>query len=246
MAYEFALAIIGILAVIIAIAVFVYQAEKKRRTALADMAHQMGLAFHPGGRDDILAHFGHLEAMDGGLRRRTRNVLFGLYRGVEVRIFDFIYETESRDSKGNTTRQTHRVSVGLANTPTDWPKLTIVPETIGHKVLDALGGDDIDFESTEFSRKFWVKCKDRKFAYDVLHPRAMELLLAAEWKKWQLMGSALCVWKDNQRLDPKQIGPVLERMIAFLGLLPTFRRPPQLTIGPRPTGIAAPGATVGA
>ena len=47
------------------------------------------------------------------------------------------------------------------------------------KIAGALGFHDINFESSEFSRKFHIKCADKKFAYDVIHPRMMEFLLAA-------------------------------------------------------------------
>jgi hypothetical protein len=42
-----------------------------------------------------------------------------------------------------------------------------------------VGIEDIDFESAEFSSKFCVKSPDRRWAYDVIHPRLMEFLLAA-------------------------------------------------------------------
>ncbi len=42
-----------------------------------------------------------------------------------------------------------------------------------------LGADDIDFESAEFSRRFYVKANDRKWAYDVIHTRTMDFLMNA-------------------------------------------------------------------
>ena len=58
------------------------------------------------------------------------------------------------------------------------PDLLIRPEGLFDKIKGAFGFDDIDFESEEFSRRFHVKSSDRRFAYDVLHPRMMEFLLA--------------------------------------------------------------------
>src|SRR5687767_8776104 len=107
MAFEGLFIFLAIVAIVITIGVFVYLAEKKRRQALSDTAQRLGLQFHPGGLDDALARFGDFDAMNKGKDRRTRNAFVGLYRGVEVRMFDFVYETESRDSKGNRTTQTH-------------------------------------------------------------------------------------------------------------------------------------------
>ena len=45
------------------------------------------------------------------------------------------------------------------------------------RITEFFGLDDIDFESAEFSRKFFVKAKDKRWAYDVIHTRTMQFLL---------------------------------------------------------------------
>ena len=51
-------------------------------------------------------------------------------------------------------------------------------KTLLDKVSEFVGFDDIDFESAEFSRKFYVKSHDKRWAYDIIHPLMMEYLLA--------------------------------------------------------------------
>ena len=53
-------------------------------------------------------------------------------------------------------------------------------EFFGPPFGEFFGHDDIDFESAEFSRNFYVKSSDRKWAFDILHARAMEFLLAED------------------------------------------------------------------
>ncbi len=53
----------------------------------------------------------------------------------------------------------------------------IRPEHLFHKLSAAFGWDDIDFESAEFSRRYYVKSPDKRWAYDVIHARVMEMLL---------------------------------------------------------------------
>jgi hypothetical protein len=75
-------------------------------------------------------------------------------------------------------RHTHRFSFLVLRPP--WgpvPDFGIRAEHIGDKLLDAIGFDDIDFESEEFSRRFHVKGEDKRFTYAVVHPRMMEFLL---------------------------------------------------------------------
>ncbi len=35
----------------------------------------------------------------------------------------------------------------------------------------------LDFESAEFSKKYYVKCEDKKFSYDIIHPQMIEFIL---------------------------------------------------------------------
>jgi hypothetical protein len=56
--------------------------------------------------------------------------------------------------------------------------LSIRSEGASDRLAEFFGFDEIKFESAEFSRAFHVKSPDRKWAYDVLHPRAMEFLLS--------------------------------------------------------------------
>ena len=52
------------------------------------------------------------------------------------------------------------------------------------KLAATFGFEDVDFESDEFSRKFYVGCKDRKFAFAVITPQVMKLMLEKPF--WRL------------------------------------------------------------
>ena len=213
----------GVFAIFLVIAILVWQAEKKRTEALRTIANSLGLSFEKRGGRDLLANVGFLAAMPKGSGGHTRNVFSGQYKGLDVRLFEYVYTTGSGKNK-----QTHHHEVAWARLPADFPGLTIVPEHLGHKLFDAIGGDDIDFESDEFSRRFWVRCGDRRFAYDVIHGRMMEHLMAAGFDRWHLRGPYLCGWKQQTRLDPHEVQPDLDRLAAFYGLMPSFRRPEQI------------------
>lgn len=202
------------------IAWFVYQHEKKRLAELTAVAQSLGLLFEKRGGTEILSQVAYLDAMPRGNSRRVKFLLSGHYRGLDVRIFQYTYQTGS-----GKNQQTHNQSIAWARIPTDWPGLTIVPENVGHKLFDALGGDDIDFESDEFSRRFWVRCRDRKFAYDIIHGRMMEHVMAPGWQRWELKGPFLALWETNRPLKAPDVRPALDRLVAFMELFPSFRRP---------------------
>jgi hypothetical protein len=172
------LIIVAIVAAIAA-AVFVgWYAAAKRRQALAAWAAAKGLAFADQrvcGLDDRYPDF---HALRRGSNRYAYNVLSGAWQGRAFLGFDYHYETQSTNSKGQRQTQDHYFSAAILASPVPLKPLLIRPEGLLDKVSEFFGMDDIDFESAEFSRKFFVKAPDRKWAYDVIHARAMEALLA--------------------------------------------------------------------
>ncbi|MBL8755527.1 MAG: DUF3137 domain-containing protein [Planctomycetes bacterium] len=172
--------------------------ERQRREALAALARSLGMHFTPGndgGHDDEYSLF---EVFHGGNERSAHNTLRGhieLFGGSCVVVMgDFRYVFSSGKS-----RQTFHFSYLIVHPPWSSATLLVRPEGPSDKLLGALGFDDIDFESAEFSRKFHVQSNDKRFAYDVLHPRMMEFLLATRPLMFELEGGALCV-SDGERL----------------------------------------------
>jgi hypothetical protein len=98
--------------------------------------------------------------------------------------------------------------------------LTIEQEGFGHKLADAFGGDDIDVESDEFSRSRWVQSPDRRTAYDILHPGAIEFLLRTGNRfTWHWTGPWLVMsWVG--RLEAKACMPAVLTALEFRTLLP--------------------------
>jgi hypothetical protein len=76
-------------------------------------------------------------------------------------------------------RSTHNRGVVILHCDFPTVPLFIRRESPLDRVGEFFGADDIDFESSEFSRRFFVKSSDRKWAYDVIHTRTMEYLMKA-------------------------------------------------------------------
>lgn len=163
---------------IIVIAILGAQAAKQRREALATLAARLGLRFQAERDYSLSDRFSFLAALAQGSDRYGYNLLSGNFRGHEVLVFDYHYETHSRDSKGRQQTHHHHFSFFILLLPQSFPELRITREGFLSKIAQAFGYDDIDLESAEFSRAFCVRSKDKKFAYDVCNPAMMEYLLA--------------------------------------------------------------------
>lgn len=213
--------ILGIIALIVVGAIMGHAAAKRRREEMLALAARLGLHFDPGKDKDLARRFEFLDRLRQGSNRYAFNVLAGRYQDHDVTIFDYHYETHSTDSKGHQQTHHHYFSFFLLRLPASFPELTIGPEGFFSKIAQAIGYDDIDFESHEFSRTFCVRSKDKKFAYDVCNAKMIEYLLAHRDLTIEIERDALAI-SFNRRLKPEQIEPNLQRLIQVRSLLPEY------------------------
>jgi hypothetical protein len=213
--------IVGIIALIIVAAIFGHIAAKKRREAMVALAARLGLRFDPDRDRDLARRYQFLDKLRAGDNRYAFNILSGNYQKHDVMAFDYHYETHSTDSKGRRQTHHHYFSFFLLHLPVSFPELVIAREGFFSKVVQAFGYDDIDFESHEFSRRFCVRSRDKKFAYDVCNARMIEYLLANDDLTVEVEGPALAV-SFSSRLSPEQIESNLNRLIALRSLMPDY------------------------
>jgi len=208
-------------AFIVIVSILGVRAAKKRREAFATVAQRLGLSFSPDHNSNMADHFSFLDKLAQGSNRYAFNILAGNFRDYPVHAFDYHYETHSTDSKGHRQTDHHHFSCLILTLERTFPELTIAREGFFSKIAQSLGYDDIDFESHEFSRKFCVRSKNKKFAYDFCHARLMEYLLANEDLAIEIEGTALAI-AFSDCLDPAQVEPNLERLIQLRSLMPKY------------------------
>jgi hypothetical protein len=202
-------------------AIYSVIAARKRREELTELAARLGLEFRPDNNCELAGRFGFLDKLAQGSNRYAFNVLSGDYRQNSVLVFDYHYETHSTDSKGHQQTHHHYFSCFILLLPVSFPELKITREGLLSKFAQALGYEDIDFESAEFSRTFCVRSKDRKFAYDVCHGQMMEYLLANRDLSIEIEGQALALAFDA-RLSAAEIESNLQRLLEIRLRLPEY------------------------
>jgi hypothetical protein len=207
---------IGI-ALVAAFAYLAWLAEKKRRVALAALAARIGWRFDPRRDRDHDDEYAHFEIFRRGHSRAAHNTLTGDVeiggRRSPAKMGDFVYKVTTSTGKSTQTK-TYRFSYLILHLPyAGVPDLLIRHESIFDKIAGAFGFDDIDFESAEFSRRFCVKSPDKRFAYDVIHPRMMEFLLAGEAATIDIEYGRCCLSDGRRRWAPGQF----EANLAWIG-----------------------------
>jgi hypothetical protein len=210
------LVIIGFVVVVIVVAILGHLNAQKRRQAMFALAAGLGLRFDPGKRRDLALRYEFIDRMRAGRDRYAFNILAGNYQSHDVILFDYHYKTGS----GKDTHH-HYLSFFILRLPITVPELTIGPEGFFSKIAQAVGYDDIDFESHEFSRKFCVRSRNKKFAYDVCNAQMIEFLLSNTDLTMEMELDSLAI-SFNRRLKPEQIEPNLQRLIQVRSLLPDY------------------------
>ena len=210
------LVIVGFFAVFVVVLVVGYISAQKRREAMAALAGRLGLRFSPHKDHGLARQYEFLDKLRAGRDRYAYNVLSGTYQGHEVLAFDYHYKTGS----GKDTHH-HYLSFFILRLPISVPELTIGPEGFFSKIAQAVGYDDIDFESHEFSRKFCVRSRNKKFAYDVCNARMIEYLLSNTDLTMEMELDSLAI-SFQRRLKLEQIEPNLQRLITVRSLMPDY------------------------
>lgn len=213
--------VIIIVMIFVAVAVFGFLADKKRRTELAALAGRLGLQFNEEKDRELARQYAFLDQFARGDNRYVFNVMSGQYRGQQILAGDYHYETESTDSKGKRETHDYYFSFFLLTLPMAFPELTIRREGLLSKFAQALGYADIDFESHEFSRKFCVRSPDRKFAYDVCNARMIDYLLQNSDLSIEIERDTLAILFDS-RLDVQQVEGNLNRLLEVRSRMPDY------------------------
>jgi hypothetical protein len=147
--------------------------NKKRREAAQAFARERGWTYTakvPG-----LTQRWQSAPFARGHSRRAFNVLTGAFQDMPVVSFAYQYTTGS--GKNQTTHYFHVVALSL---PARLPWLRLSADGAGASVAKFFGGQDIRFESKAFNDAWRVQSADQKFAYDFIHPRMMDRLMAPD------------------------------------------------------------------
>lgn len=189
--------------------------EQKRRRILADFAARHGLRFVPGRvRDHAIESMG-FALMGRGHTRRVRNMVTGHLHGREVTLCEYRYTTGS-----GKNQSTHTFTCGAWQLPVPLGHTAIRPEGLFDRVAEWFGQNDIDFESSEFSRRYHVNGDDRREVYAVLHPRMMEFIMASDVRHLEIIGRTAMVHRDEGSLTPGLCDWFLDLGKGFDALLP--------------------------
>lgn len=219
---------VGVVILIGVAAYYSWRSEQQRQRALMELARSLGWGFDPSRDRSHALEYADFQCFRKGDRRLAYNTLRGQVeaggRRLAAKAGDFRYEVTRSNGK-TTTTETYRFSYLILHLPfASVPNLLIRPEGVLDKIAGFVGFDDIDFESEEFSRRFFVQSDDKRFAYDVVTPGMMEFLLATQGPAVDLRHGRLCFTDGRSRWTPDQFRGAIGYAVKFLDLWPEHVR----------------------
>ncbi len=215
----------GIYIVIIIIVLFgiiiyaSYAVEKKRTEGMQRVATQLGMNFSAGdiGLMSTLRSTGEFSLFSQGHSQRIKNVMSGTRQNIDATIFDYTYVTGH-----GKNRHTHQQTVlAMKLDKGFFPKFSLKPESIFHKVGTIFGYQDIDFENhPAFSSKYLLRGVDENsirslFTGTVIAFYESEPGFCTEGEMNQVL-----FYKHGVRVKPENIRPFLDKGLRLLAILP--------------------------
>jgi hypothetical protein len=210
-------------AIVVSGAILAHRAAKRFRDAMAAIADANGFDF---GETDLpgvaelrapFAAFARGHSRKAGPTIAGTTTIGGRTQFVALGKFRFDETRGSGKDRRTTTTEFSYVVVAL---PYPTPKLQIRREGLLDKLAGVFGFDDIDFESAEFSRRFHVTSKDRKFAYDLVTPKMIDFLMTHDVPPIEL-DVGVVLWTDGATSwTAPQHEQRLRELRAFLELWP--------------------------
>ena len=167
----------------------------------------------------------HIDQLDDlyGSDKHVLNVLSGDFQGHPVTLFDFHYATRGVWWWAPSWKIHNYASFVILNTNKNFPELTIGVEGGGlfKMIADAFGGGDIDFESHEFSERYEVRCKSKKFAYDFCNAQMIDYLLGHPASFIEVEKDSLAMGFDSQH-SAESLETGLSHLLKIRSLMPDY------------------------
>jgi hypothetical protein len=196
--------------------IFGIYAAGKRRKELAGWALSKGLAFDSDKDSEFDSKYPRFDCLQKGDTRYAYNQMYGAIDGRVFQGCDYHYATGSGKS-----RTQHYFSLVIVKSPIWLKPLFIRPENFFDKIAEFAGFNDIDFESAEFSKKFYVKSTDKKWAYDIIHPQMMEFLLASPVFSIQFDTLSVIIYRDRT-FSAGDFEAAVNFINGFFALIPEY------------------------
>jgi hypothetical protein len=219
-------------ALFVGIAIAGWWRTRKRAQEMAAFAARIGFQFVGHDQGIVVRLSGYFTDFARGHSRQGLNVCWGNmgFGGVRASVVlgDYRYKVTRGGGKSRSTRTYEFSFISLVPVLAIGEELSVRRERLLDRIGAFVGLDDIDFESSEFSKRFHVKCSDRRFAYDLFDPRMIEFFLAAPPPELEACGGIVVIDDASIRWTVEGFQERLAWLDGFFARIPRHIRAERL------------------
>jgi hypothetical protein len=161
----------------------------------------------------------------------------GEHSGRRVLAFDYCYTVTEIRGKGGAGSALRELSAVTIEVPFPLKRLLIRRERLSDKAKQAIGMEDINFESAKFSRRYFVASEDAKWAYDVLNQSTMEFLMVHDrGAAIEFSENKVLAWFSNT-MSVLEFEATVELLTGILDRIPDYVIAEQMPGCPSPESM---------
>jgi hypothetical protein len=209
-----------IIAVLVAVTMYARKRERERTQGLKSSATMLGWQF---AEEAPLTYIPNLESFalfSQGHSKQIKNLIYGETSGVKAALFDYIY-TVGHGKHAHT----HYQSVAYFEPRNlNVPSFSLRRENVMHKLISALGYQDIDFSHRPtFSSQYLLRGVDEQGIRNVFSDALLGFYEMSEGACTDGGGSQLFIFRPGYRTPPHEAQTFIQWAESLQRLFPRYR-----------------------
>lgn len=210
-----AIIILSVIALIVGLVIYSNKKAAERRRAMQQAANTLGWAFTADAPLSMIPGLEHHYLFSQGHSKKLYNMMYGTVDAGRAAIFDYTYTV----GHGKHSVTHNQSVIYFQSEKLSLPYFSLRPEGFGHKLISALGYQDIDFSNRpDFSSKYLLRGQDEQAIRQTFNEAAMSyyennLKLCTDGG-----GNEIFFYRQNIRVEPLNVPALLEWGLNMLTL----------------------------
>jgi hypothetical protein len=209
------LIIAGVIGLIVFLVIYANKKAAERTAAMQQAANALGWSFTADAPLSMIPGIERFYLFSQGHSKKLYNMMYGMMDGARAAIFDYRY-TVGHGKNAHTYSQS---VVYFQSERLSLPFFSLRPEGFGHKLISALGYQDIDFANRPaFSKKYLLRGEDEQGIRRVFHNAVLDYFENNLKLNTDGGGNEIFFYQQNVRVVPQNVRAFLGWGVNMLSL----------------------------
>jgi hypothetical protein len=209
-----------IISVVVAFALYAKKRERERTMALKSSATMLGWQFAEQAPLNYLPNLETFALFGQGHSKQIKNLIYGETNGVKAALFDYIYTV----GHGKHSHTYYQSVVYFEPRNLNIPFFSLRTENVLHKLISALGYQDIDFgHRPTFSSKYLLRGTDEQGIRNTFNEQLLSFYEMSQGACTDGGGNQLFIFRPGYRTPPHEAQSFINWGFQLQSLFPRYR-----------------------